>query len=82
VVRANSVPMRSGWAYGRSLSRSALTIEKMAVLAPMERASVTVTVQVKAGLRLSWRTANLKNCIIVPDTNTGMTRRSYDDPEN
>src|SRR5579863_3572504 len=36
---------------------SALTTEKMAVLAPMERASVRMTVAVKPGLRASWRRA-------------------------
>jgi hypothetical protein len=54
---------------------------KMAVLAPMESASVTATVPEKAGLRLSWRTANSTDCIIVPDVSTGMPGRGYHDPE-
>jgi hypothetical protein len=41
---------------------SALTMEKMAVFAPIESASVRMTVRVKPGFRQSWRIANLRFC--------------------
>src|SRR5258708_21436584 len=39
---------------------SAFTMEKIAVFAPMESASVRITVTVKPGLRRNWRAANLR----------------------
>src|SRR5216683_4814357 len=41
---------------------SAFTMEKIAVFAPMESASVRITVTVKPGLRNNWRVANLRFC--------------------
>jgi hypothetical protein len=41
-------------------------MEKIAVLAPMESASVKMTVKVKPGLRVSWRAANLRCWLKVP----------------
>src|ERR1700733_11098992 len=41
---------------------SAFTMEKIAVFAPMESASVKITVTVKPGLRHNWRAANLRFC--------------------
>src|SRR2546425_12179787 len=56
------VPICSGCEYGRSFRRRALTSEKMAVLAPIERASVTTTVSVKPGFRTNWRAGNVRCC--------------------
>ena len=41
---------------------SAFTMEKIAVLAPIESASVRITVAVKPGLRRNWRAASLRFC--------------------
>ena len=66
VTRVQIVPIRSGCEYGRHFSRSALTTEKIAVFAPMESASVRITVPVKAGVRHNCRTANLRFCPSIP----------------
>ena len=41
-------------------------MEKMAVLAPMARASVTITVTVNPGWCTNCRMAKRKSCLIVP----------------
>jgi hypothetical protein len=41
-------------------------MEKIAVFAPIESASVRMTVTVKPGLRRNWRMPNLRLCPSVP----------------
>ena len=52
-----SVTRRSALAYGSGRSRTALTTEKIAVLAAIEIASVSTAAMATAGLRASDRTA-------------------------
>src|SRR4029077_10857213 len=56
------VPMRSGSEYGRLLSMSAFTMEKIAVFEPNGSARVTITVAVKPGLRRNCRNPKRRFC--------------------
>src|SRR5437016_7101525 len=55
--------MRSDSRYGSALSNTALTTLKIAVFAPMPRASVSTATAVKPGFFSNWRTANLRSFI-------------------
>src|SRR5579864_4693802 len=60
-----SCTMRSGWGYGSGFNSTVLTTEKMAVLAPMPRASAEIAVMVKPGLCRSMRSACFRSLSIV-----------------
>jgi len=57
VLFSHSATIRSAWGYGRPRSSTALTTEKIDVVAPTLRASVATAVAVNAGARRRLRSA-------------------------
>src|SRR4029077_3631875 len=56
--------IRSAFGYGRGRSRTALTILKIAVLAPIPSASVRTATKVNPGDLRSWRRANFRSFML------------------
>src|SRR5579864_8863342 len=61
--------MRSGSGYGSGWSRTVLTTEKMAVLAPMPRARAAIATAVNPGVlisrRMEWRRSEVKLLMLI-----------------
>src|SRR5947209_7457888 len=65
-----TVTRRSGWRYGRGCRRTALTMLKMTLVAPIPRASVMITTALKLGFLVNMRNPKRTSWINVSTTDT------------
>src|SRR5271156_1950239 len=68
---------RSGCARARGRRRTAFTTEKIAVLAPIPRASVRIATRVKPGDFRNIRNAYFKSCVIAPPDFSNSSREAF-----